>query len=205
MADRAELAGEAIFKKFAIGSTPSAVVLDGDGAEVDWFIGYTPPPENYQAKLEKILRGEGTFKALQAAYAANPKDVAAVFGLARKWEARNNTPKAREKYQEVIALDPEGKAGSYTDEDSWVTAPFAEYARASCWRWRTSEAAIPTWRRSRPSLRRIRRAGSSGSPTWRWPDIIRAAHRGRKPTTSSPSMRPAFPTTRRPPPCGCSE
>jgi tetratricopeptide (TPR) repeat protein len=129
LADSGEPAGAALFKRFAIGSTPTALILDGQGAEVDWFIGYTPPPENYQAKLEKILRGEDTFKALQAAYAANPKDVAAVFGLARKWEARDNTAKSREKYEEVIALDPEGKAGSYTDEDSWVIAPFTEYAR----------------------------------------------------------------------------
>jgi len=129
LADNGEPAGDAIFKRFAIGSTPTTLVLDGQGAEVDWFVGYTPPPENYQAKLEKILKGEGTFKAIQAAYAANPKDVAAIFGLARKWEARDNTPKAQEKYKEVIALDPEGKAGTYTDEDSWVTAPYTEFAR----------------------------------------------------------------------------
>lgn len=103
--------------------------MDGRGAEVDWFVGYRPPPENYQAGLEKILKGQGTFRALQAAYAANPKDAATVFGLARKWEARDDASKAQEKYKEVIALDPEGKAGSYTDEDSWVTAPYTEYAR----------------------------------------------------------------------------
>jgi tetratricopeptide (TPR) repeat protein len=129
LADNGEPAGDAIFKRFAIRGTPTTLVLGGDGVEVDWFVGYTPPPENYQAKLEKILKGEGTFKALQAAYAANPKDVAAVFGLARKWEDRGDTAKAQEKYKEVIALDPEGKAGSYTDEDAWVTAPFTEFAR----------------------------------------------------------------------------
>ncbi len=102
--------------------------MDGQGAEVDWFVGYSPPPENYQAELEKILKGVGTFKALQAAYAADPKDVASVFGLARKWKVRD-AAKAQERYKEVIALDPEGKAGSYTDGDSWVTAPFSEFAR----------------------------------------------------------------------------
>ena len=131
MADSGEPAGDAIFKRFAIRGTPTTLVLGGEGAEVDWFVGYRPPPEDYQAKLEKILKGEGTFKALQAAYAANPKDVAAVFGLARKWKDRGDAAKAREKYDEVIALDPEGKAGSYTDEDSWVTAPFTEFARLS--------------------------------------------------------------------------
>ncbi len=129
MADSGEPAGDATFKRFAIGSTPTTLVIDGQGAEVDWFVGYSPPPEDYQAKLEKILKGEGTFKTLQAAYAANPKDVAAVFGLARKWEARDNSAKAQEKYKEVIALDPEGKAGSCDDEDSGVKAPYTEFAR----------------------------------------------------------------------------
>ncbi len=77
------------------------------------------------------MRGEGTFKTLQTAYVANPKDVTAIFGLARKWQDRGDTVKAREKYNEVIALDPDGRAGSYTDENSWVTAPFTEFARLS--------------------------------------------------------------------------
>ena len=129
MADNGEPAGEAIFKRFAIHGTPRTFVLDGEGAEVDWFVGYTPPPENYQAKLEKILRGEGTFRVLQEAYAANPRNVAAAFGLARKWDDRDDTAKAQEKYTEVLALDPDGKSGLYTDENTWVTAPFTEFAR----------------------------------------------------------------------------
>lgn len=54
--------------------------------------------------------------------------MAAVFGLARKWEDRD-AAKAQGKYKEVIALDPEGKAGTFTDEASWVTAPYTEFAR----------------------------------------------------------------------------
>jgi tetratricopeptide (TPR) repeat protein len=66
---------------------------------------------------------------LQAAYAKNPKDVAAVFGLARKWTDRYDAFKAEEKYKEVIALDPDGKAGSYADGDTFVTAPYTEHAK----------------------------------------------------------------------------
>ncbi len=104
--------------------------MDGDGSEVDWFVGYSPPAENFQTHLEKILRGENTFKALQTAYAANPKDVGVVFRLGLKWSERNDTAKAQEKYNEVVALDPEGKAGSFTDEDdTHITAPCTDFAR----------------------------------------------------------------------------
>jgi tetratricopeptide (TPR) repeat protein len=104
------------------------MLLGGDAAEVDWIVGYGPPPENFEAKLEKILRGEDTFKALSAAYAKNPKDVALVFKLARKWSDRYDEAKSVEKYKEVIALDPQGKSGSYTNEYTKVTAPDTEYA-----------------------------------------------------------------------------
>jgi tetratricopeptide (TPR) repeat protein len=55
--------------------------------------------------------------------------VAAVFGIARKWADRYDSAKAAEKYKEVIALDPEGKAGSYTDGETFVTAPYTECAK----------------------------------------------------------------------------
>jgi tetratricopeptide (TPR) repeat protein len=56
--------------------------------------------------------------------------VAVVFALARKWSDRYDTAKAQEKYKEVIALDPEGKAGTYTDsEDSQITASYTDFAK----------------------------------------------------------------------------
>jgi predicted Zn-dependent protease len=55
--------------------------------------------------------------------------VAAVFGLALKWADRYDTARATEKYQEVIGLDAQGAAGSYTDPDTHITAPYAEHAK----------------------------------------------------------------------------
>jgi len=87
-----------------------------------------PPPENYQAKLQKILNGEDTFKTLSEAYAFNPRDATTVFKLARKWSERQNVAKSIEKYKEVVALDPQSTSGSYTDEFSKMTASYTEYA-----------------------------------------------------------------------------
>jgi hypothetical protein len=126
-----EPAGSAIFKKFAIRGTPTTMVLDGDGAEVDWSVGYSPPAEKFEASLHKMVDGNETFKALTAAYAKNPKDVATVFKIARKWSERYDQAKATEKYKEVIALDPNGKAGTYTEEYYKITVPYTEYAEFS--------------------------------------------------------------------------
>jgi tetratricopeptide (TPR) repeat protein len=106
-------------------------MIDGTGAEVDWIVGYGPPPEKFQAKLDKILKGEDTFKALNAAYAKNPKDVATIFKLARKWADRYDNTKTLPLYKEVIALDPKGKAGAYTLEYYRITVPYTEFAEFS--------------------------------------------------------------------------
>jgi tetratricopeptide (TPR) repeat protein len=102
--------------------------LDGDGAEVDWIVGYGPPPEKFQEKLTRIVAGGETFKDLKAAFAKNPKDAAAAFKLARKYADRFDNAKTMELYKEVVALDPDGKAGSYTNEYTKVTVPYTEFA-----------------------------------------------------------------------------
>ena len=104
------------------------MIIDSDGSEYDWFLGYDPPPERFQAQLEKSLRGEETFKSISAAYSKQPKNIDLVFKLARKYEDRLDQVKATEKYKEVIALDPEGKAGTYTTEYRKITVPYTQYA-----------------------------------------------------------------------------
>jgi tetratricopeptide (TPR) repeat protein len=126
-----------VFKKYGIQATPTTMILGPDGAEIDWIVGYGPPPENFQAKLEKVLKGQDTFKAVSEAYAKNPDDAALTFKLARKWGDRYdkaNQAKSQDLYKKVIALDPEGKSGIYTNEYTKVTVPytvFAEYTLAT--------------------------------------------------------------------------
>jgi tetratricopeptide (TPR) repeat protein len=123
--------GSAVFKKFGIRGTPTTMALDGDGAEVDWFVGYDPPAEKFQASLQKMVDGVDTFKALTVAYAKNPKNVATVFKIARKWNERYDDAKAAEKYKEVIALDPKGTAGTYAQEYTKITVSYTEFAEFS--------------------------------------------------------------------------
>jgi tetratricopeptide (TPR) repeat protein len=81
--------------------------------------------------LEKVLKGEDTFKAISDAYAKKPEDAALAFKLALKWGSRYdpaNQAKATDLYKKVIALDPEGKSGSYTNEYTKITVPYTVYA-----------------------------------------------------------------------------
>ncbi len=107
------------------------MTLAGDGAEVDWTVGYGPPPEKFHALMMKMVAGEGTYRALTKALAENPKDAAAAFLLARKWAYRFDTGKQDEFYRMVIALDPAGTSGTYTGDYDKTSATYAEFAEYS--------------------------------------------------------------------------
>lgn len=107
------------------------MTLGGDGAEVDWTVGYGPPPEKFHERMMKMVSGEGTYRALTEALARNPKDAAAAFLLARKWAYRYDTEKRDGFYRMVVALDPAGTSGTYTDEYDKTSATYVEYAEFS--------------------------------------------------------------------------
>ena len=103
----------AVIQKYNPGEfTPLAVVLGGDGALIDFFPDYNPPPDSYRAKLENVLQGIDTFQSLSALYARDPKDVPTVYKLAEKFRFKGDGPAALKLYGEVLALDPEGTKGS---------------------------------------------------------------------------------------------
>ena len=94
---------------------------------MDWILGYDPPADKFQVKMDKVAAGTETYKVLNEAYAKNPKDVPTVFKLARKWSDRYGSDQAKTLYKEVLALDPQNKAGLYTPEGENYEVGYAEY------------------------------------------------------------------------------
>jgi tetratricopeptide (TPR) repeat protein len=86
--------------------------FDPDGAEVDWIVGYGPPAEDFQKKIDLVIAGTGTYKSIATKVAADPSNVEANFRLAEKWEDRYDQAKTAEFYKKVIALDPDGTKGT---------------------------------------------------------------------------------------------
>ncbi len=128
-AARGEKIGDETFKRFNVRATPTIMVLAGDGSEVDWHVGYGPPPDKFLERIEKTLKGIDTFKSLSERYGKEPKNAEIVFKLARKYDRRYNQEKALELYQEVLAIDPEGKMGTTDYGEEKVT--YTEYAEFS--------------------------------------------------------------------------
>ncbi len=105
------------------------MAIGSDGSEVDWHVGYSPPPDNFLEKLEQTLKGIDTFKSLSERYAKEPKNVEVVFKLAEKYDYRYDKKKALELYQQVLVVDPEGKMGTTDYREEKVT--YTEYAEFS--------------------------------------------------------------------------
>ena len=128
-ASRGDKIGDTIYTKFNISATPTELFVDKDGNEVDWIVGYGPPADKFLEKLQKVLTGEETYKTLTAKYAKEPTNVPIVFKLAQKTSSRYTMPeKAKELYQKVITLDPQGKAGNYTFDYLKATVSYTQAA-----------------------------------------------------------------------------
>lgn len=121
--------GDAVYERFSIRATPTVLVLGSDGSEIDWHVGYGPPPEKFLERVDKSVKGIDTFKVLSEKYAKEPKNVEAVFKLARKYNDRYDEEKAKELYNKVLDIDPNGKKGSTEYRDEQVT--YTEYAEFS--------------------------------------------------------------------------
>lgn len=127
-----EPGGEEVFEKFNVSATPTVLILTPAGEEIDWHVGYGPPPEKYIERLEKSAKGIDTFKTLSNLYKKDPKNVEVVFKLAQKYNYRYTEEAqqmAAKLFQEVLALDPKGEKGTTDYGEDKVT--FTEYAEFS--------------------------------------------------------------------------
>ena len=116
-ADRENELGRSLFEKFAIRSTPTVLLLNADGEEVDRVVGYGPPAAEYRTALEKACTGDQTLLALRTAHRENPGDLLTTARLARKYETQY---RAGEMAPLVQALIDGGEASAA------ITLPYGE-------------------------------------------------------------------------------
>ncbi|MCX7974401.1 MAG: tetratricopeptide repeat protein [Candidatus Aminicenantes bacterium] len=113
-------------------ATPTVLIITHTGEEIDWHVGYGPPPEKYIERLEKSAKGIDTFQSLSRLYKKDPKNVDVVFKLAQKYNYRYTDEAqqmATKLFQEVLALDPKGEKGTTEYGEDKVT--YTEYAEFS--------------------------------------------------------------------------
>jgi thioredoxin-related protein len=128
---RGTKSGDAVFEKFDIRGTPTELFLDKNGREIDWILGYGPPADKFLEKVKKALAGIDTYQSLSDRYVKEPDNIEVVFKLAEKVGDRG-TPaletRSKELYQKVLAMDLQGRTGSYYNEYLKASIPYVEAA-----------------------------------------------------------------------------
>ena len=121
-----------MYERFKISGTPTELFVDKTGKEVDWIVGYGPPPDRFLEKVKKSLSGVDTYLDLSARYAKDPTNVEVVFKLAEKTASRY-TPemeaRSKELYEKILTMDLQGRTASYYDEDYKAAIPYVEAAQ----------------------------------------------------------------------------
>lgn len=81
--------GPGLVKRYKVIGYPFIVFVDGKGNEIDWIIGYVTA-EKFLAKAEQVHAGTETYSDFKQRYEADPEDLDAAVGFARKLEERKD-------------------------------------------------------------------------------------------------------------------
>jgi|GEM_PF-896121 len=104
--------GPSLAKRLKVIGYPFIVFVDGKGNEIDWIIGFVDA-EKFLATAKKIVAGADTYADFKARYEADPQDLDASVGYARKLEERKD-PKDQDEAWAIYgaALDKAREAKS---------------------------------------------------------------------------------------------
>lgn len=108
------LRGEPIYdelkKAYNTSATPTVVIAEAGGAEIDRIIGYGPPPEGFLTKVTNTANRIDTFEALIKAHENNPDNLETTFKLAYKYDRNfGEDDIAQRLYREIIDRSDEAK------------------------------------------------------------------------------------------------
>ncbi|MFC1476960.1 hypothetical protein ACFL6L_00670 [candidate division KSB1 bacterium] len=125
---RGEEMGDALYDKYVVNATPTVVLANANGKEIDRLVGYGPPAEEFKTRIEDTYKGENTLENLVAAYKSNPDDLKSVFKLAAKYNGNYMRDEAAELFNIVLDRKDEAKKVMVPYEDTGETVSVYEHA-----------------------------------------------------------------------------
>jgi len=100
----------ALFKQYRVRGTPTVLIAQADGSEIDRIIGYEPPAETYKAHLQEAYRGEDTYLNLIRRSEKEPHNVEVSAKLSRKHQARYDYAGMAQCRETILAQPDKAKA-----------------------------------------------------------------------------------------------
>jgi len=93
-------------KQYKIFATPTALMANADGQEIDRVVDFHPT-EEFLAIIKDYKKGKNTLPDLEKRLSKKPEDVKLLYTLGDKYQWRGNNEKATEMFTKVVVLDPE--------------------------------------------------------------------------------------------------
>jgi len=100
----------ALFERYRVRGTPTVLIAQADGSEIDRVIGYGPPAEVYKTKLEEDYRSDDTYLNLMRQSEKEPGNVEVSARLARKHQARYGYAEMAQCREKILAQPDKAKA-----------------------------------------------------------------------------------------------
>ncbi len=126
---RGEDAGNALYKKYSIDSTPTVLVALADGTEIDRLIGFNPPAEEYKDKVEEAYKSEYSLLNLTKAVKKDPNNLNIQLKLARKYQGHYNFSEMKKYTAKILTRPEEAKKISFPFGESKDQVSAYEFAR----------------------------------------------------------------------------
>ena len=123
--EKTDEGGTELFEKYNARSTPTLLVLETDGTEIDRTVSFYPRDERFLKKIEKIYNREDLFSDLKKKYETNPDNLENTFKLAFRYQNTFYWPdKANELYKQIISKPEEARQiishHEYTDKNASI-------------------------------------------------------------------------------------
>lgn len=100
---RRDSGGPEMFELYNVQNTPTVVIAEADGKEIDRIAGYPDPPGKYLFFLKKSFNRIDTFEILESAYNRYPGNLEVSFKLAYKYENDYlDIKQAKKLYKEIV-------------------------------------------------------------------------------------------------------
>ncbi len=121
--------GEMLFKKYGINGTPTTIIADAKGNEIDRIVGFSDKgaPE-FQEKIIAIVGGTNNLAVLQKAYESAPEDIDAIANLANLYLDKDRNEEAKPLLIRLLESPEklENRIASFKKDDKDV--PLIEFA-----------------------------------------------------------------------------
>lgn len=140
-------------EKFNIVGTPTVLVYNAKGEQVDRTLGFVRPAE-FIATVDDYQKGIGTLASMLAEEKDKSSDPAFMYKLAERLLSWNRIDDADARYAAVITVDPENKSGLADDaflDRAWCCRKKKDFECAinnarDCYnRWPQGEKASEAW------------------------------------------------------------